>query len=106
MEDRGIETRKGQASVSDDHRKPGIRVATMHRVKGLEYDRMIITGVTNKMMPVHLQKSRSSDKAVPRVTELMERAVLYVAITRGRRLVLVTAHGELSEWLTKDGGGV
>ncbi len=32
--------------VSDDPGKPGLRTATMHRVKGLEFDAMIIAGST------------------------------------------------------------
>ncbi len=99
LEDRGIETHKIAVNTSDDHRKSGLRVATMHRVKGLEYDRMIIVSVTDKMMPYQLQTRRSSDKAVQREAELMERALLYVAITRARKSALITAHGTGSKWL-------
>jgi len=42
------------------------------------------------------------DAAVQREAELMERALLYVAITRARRAALVTAHGTVSGWLTSE----
>ncbi len=29
----------------------------------------------------------------------MERALLYVAITRAREAVLITAHGKVSDWI-------
>ena len=101
LEDRGISTRKVQRSKADDSSKPGLRVATMHRVKGLEYDRMVIAGVSKEDMPLRSHVGRSRDKAVQRETELMERSLLYVAITRARRAALITAHGEASEWLPK-----
>ena len=99
LQDRGIETQKIQASAADDHSKPGLRVATMHRVKGLEYDRIILAGLTDKAMPFEDQIERTKDKSVQREAELMERALLYVAITRARRAVLVTAHGTVSGWI-------
>jgi superfamily I DNA/RNA helicase len=101
LEDRGIQTRILKAGASDNRVKPGLRIATMHRVKGLEYDRMVIAGVTNKMMPFHISVQQTSDVAVRRDAELMERALLYVAITRARRAALVTAHGTMSQWITQ-----
>ena len=78
-----------------------MRLATMHRVKGLEFDRMVVAGVSQKYMPLASQVERSEDSAVRRETELMERALLYVAVTRARRAALLTAHGEASGWLGK-----
>ncbi len=71
----------------------------MHRVKGLEYDRMVIAGVSEDAMPLRHRLERSRDKAIRREEELMERALLYVAITRARRAALVTAHGKVSPWV-------
>ncbi len=99
LEDRGITTRKVHRSEPDDFDKPGLRVATMHRVKGLEYDRMVIAGVNQDSMPLRLRLERSSDKAVRREAELMERALLYVAVTRARAAALITAHGTVSDWV-------
>jgi hypothetical protein len=101
---RGLETRRVQRSAPDDPSKPGLRVATMHRVKGLEYDRVIIAGLTDEAMPWRAQVMRSEDKAVRREAELMERALLYVALTRARRAVLVTAVGGVTGWLTSESG--
>jgi superfamily I DNA/RNA helicase len=104
LQDKGIETVRVQPNKLDDPNRPGLRVATMHRVKGLEYDRMIIAGATDKAIPLKSRIQRSADKAVKREAELMERALLYVSITRARRSALVTAHGQVSPWL-KGGGG-
>ncbi len=99
LEDRGIPTRRVQPNAADDPNKPGLRVATMHRVKGLEYDRMVIAGMNDEFMPLKAQIGRSEDVAVRQEDELMERALLYVALTRARQAALITAHGKLSDWI-------
>jgi len=33
-------------------KKPGIRIATMHRLKGLEFAKVILVGVQEGQMPV------------------------------------------------------
>ncbi len=76
-----------------------MRVATMHRVKGLEYNRMIIAGLSDELMPWRQQVRFSKDPSVRREAELMERALLYVALTRARKAALITAHGKISEWV-------
>jgi len=58
----------------------GITLSTVHRVKGREWDRVIVVGVMDGIMPHRL----SGD-----VEE--ERRVLHVAITRGRHRVTVLA---------------
>lgn len=103
LEDRGIATREVQRHVADDPGRPGLRVATMHRVKGLEYDRMVIAGLSEEAMPFKLRLDRSEDPLVRHEAEIMERALLYVALTRARKAALVTAHGKLSEWVAGRG---
>ncbi len=68
----------------------------MHRVKGLEYDRMVIAGMNEDLMPLKTRVEQSADAAVRREAELMERALLYVVLTRARESALITAHGNVS----------
>ena len=56
----------------------GVVLSTIHRVKGLEWDRVVVFGASEGLMPHRLAED---------VEE--ERRVLHVAITRGRRRVLV-----------------
>ena len=56
----------------------GITLSTIHRVKGREWDRVIVFGATEGLMPHRLSRD---------VEE--ERRVLHVGITRGRQRVLV-----------------
>jgi superfamily I DNA/RNA helicase len=76
-------------------------MATMHRVKGLEFDRVIIAGVNDGIIPYRGAGSESSDPVVQREAEWQERALLYVAATRARQDVLVTSFGKPSIFLAE-----
>ncbi len=56
----------------------GVRLSTIHRVKGQEWDRVVVFGVTDGLMPHRLADDIEE-----------ERRVLHVGITRGRHRVLV-----------------
>ena len=49
---RGFQTYRVRRSDADDRSKPGLRLATMHRVKGLEFDRMVIARVNEGIVPL------------------------------------------------------
>ncbi|HWG74898.1 MAG TPA: ATP-dependent DNA helicase UvrD2 [Acidimicrobiales bacterium] len=61
----------------------GVTLSTVHRVKGMEWDRVVLWGANTGILPHRLAGD---------VEE--ERRVLHVAITRGRRHVVVMADGE------------
>ncbi len=104
MKRRGIETYPVKRSAAEDTSAPGLRVATMHRVKGLEYSRMVIAGVNEEYMPWRASVTRSDDQAVRAEAVERERALFYVACTRAKRAVLITAHGRPSDWLPAQKG--
>ena len=58
----------------------GVTLSTVHRVKGREWDRVLVFGVTDGIVPHRLSED---------VEE--ERRVLHVAVTRGRHRVAVLA---------------
>lgn len=101
LEARGVTTLFVSRRHKDDPSVPGLRLATMHRVKGLEFDRVVVAGVNNKVVPLESALARTSDDAAREDVEQQERALLYVAITRARREVLVTSHGTPSSWITR-----
>ena len=105
LQARGVDTYRVRRSRAEDRTAAGLRVATMHRVKGLEFDRVVLAGVNDDLMPYKRIVQRSDDKAVRREVEDQERALFYVAVTRARAEVLITAHGKASGWVaTTDGG--
>ena len=86
-------------SEPEDRRLPGVRLATMHRVKGLEFDRVIIAGVNDKMVPWEGHGDVSGDPVVKKENEDHERSLLYVAATRAKKEVVVTGFGKISRFL-------
>ncbi|NLE94933.1 MAG: AAA family ATPase, partial [Dehalococcoidia bacterium] len=77
----------------------GVRLATMHRVKGLEYPHMLIAGINADAMPLHSILERTDDPGERAECELRERCLLYVAATRARDTLTVSHWGEASKFL-------
>ena len=68
-------------SVGDDPRAPGqVTLSTVHRVKGLEWDRVIVLGAHEGLMPHRLAEDHEE-----------ERRVFHVALTRCREQVVLLA---------------
>jgi superfamily I DNA/RNA helicase len=82
----------------DDQGVDGVRIATLHRVKGLEFEYMFIVAVNNLIIPLESAIDRTNELSV---TESMtaEKSLLYVALTRARKKAYVTSYGELSPFL-------
>ncbi len=73
----------------------GVRLATMHRMKGLEFPRVIIAGVNADTLPLKVSYN-FPDQASREDFELGERCLLYVAATRARDQLVITGWGEES----------
>ena len=80
----------------DEPKTDAVRIATMHRIKGLEFPVMFIAGVQEGSMPLTTPELRSDDKAVARQALKQERCLLYVAATRARDKLVMTGHGTRS----------
>ncbi len=96
---RGVQTLRLQRSKAEDRSKPGLRLATMHRVKGLEFEKIAVANVNKRVVPLDAVLATTSDDVVRLGAESGERALLYVSLTRARREALVTYHGEPSPFL-------
>ena len=87
---------------SPDESSTGVRLATMHRVKGLEFDRVVIASANRGVVPspaaVH-----AADGPERTAAETAERALLYVAATRAKKELAVLSFGERSRFLSADG---
>jgi len=71
----------------------------MHRAKGLEFERVIIAGVSEGTVPLGRALSSAEDDATRQQIRKQERSLLYVSVTRARREVIVTCHDEPSPWI-------
>ncbi len=78
---------------------PGIRTATFHRLKGLEFRCVLLAGVQADTMPKIPGGAVDEDAAAREDRILQERCLLYVAISRARDEVVVTGYGDPSPFL-------
>jgi len=78
--------------------KGTINLATMHRVKGLEFDYVILASANKGMVPYSYVIDKAGDPVTKRQKENEERSLVYVSLTRARKQAFVLAYGEMSEW--------
>jgi superfamily I DNA/RNA helicase len=87
---------------SKEGSRGGVRLATMHRVKGLEFPVMILAGVNSKVMPLRLA-AVEGDPTAKKEHEDRERSLLFVAATRARDQLILTSWGTPSPFLAYRG---
>ncbi|MEB3167446.1 MAG: UvrD-helicase domain-containing protein [Synechococcaceae cyanobacterium] len=95
----GIPTRVITSEEADDPSEPALRLATMHRIKGLEFDHMLIPGMSAGVMPNRRVLDGCPDLVSQQAFEQRERSLLHVAATRARKRLVVTYCGEPSSFL-------
>jgi superfamily I DNA/RNA helicase len=95
----GVAVYRISRNSPDDRREPGVRLATMHWVKGLQFEHMIVAAANADILPLASVVGAASDPAGRRDAEYRERRLLYVAATRAKRSVVVTSYGTPSAFL-------
>lgn len=96
----GMETYEIRRDAAEQRHKPGVRIATMHRVKGLEFEHMLIVSANKGMVPLDQAIRDGEDAVARRNAETAERALLYVALTRAKKSASITGFGEFSPFLS------
>jgi superfamily I DNA/RNA helicase len=98
LREAGIRVYEIKRKKLDDRGFDGVRVATMHRVKGLEFPYMFITAVNKRVIP--LAKAIDDTDKVSAIEGLTsEKCLLYVALTRAQKAAYITSYGTPSEFL-------
>ncbi len=99
LNNKGIPTYSIKRSEAEDRRSEGVRIATMHRVKGLEFDRVIVVNANDGIIPLDYYNP-SSDPVLRKESEIQERSLLYVSLTRAKKEAVITCYGKKSKFLT------
>ena len=84
---------------SPDESSSGVRLATMHRVKGLEFDSMVIASVNEEFLPLATAVP-DDDGPARTAAEITERALLHVAATRAKEELILLGFGAPSPFLS------
>jgi superfamily I DNA/RNA helicase len=85
--------------ASEQRDRAGVGIATMHRVKGLEFEDVIVVSANDEVVPLSEALAEADDSILARDAETAERALPYVALTRAKRSALITGCGKLSGFL-------
>ena len=94
----GIRSYAIKRNKADDRSFDGVRVATMHRVKGLEFKYVFIAAVNNRIIPLSSAINKA-DAVSEEESITSEKCLLYVAMTRAQKGVYITSYGRKSEFL-------
>ena len=77
----------------DDPNKPGVRIATMHRAKGLEFDYVAVAMLSENVIPPKNAVRDAVDEASKRELIDREKSLLHVACTRARKELRISWNG-------------
>ncbi len=69
-----------------------IIIATIHKAKGLEFENVIIPGCTDDNFPSYFSK-KSGEQSI-----IEDARLLYVAMTRTKKRLLITSHTKKGSW--------
>ena len=94
----GIKVYAIKRNKSDDRSNDGIRVATMHRVKGLEFKYVFVAAINNGVMPLK-SAIKNTDEISKQESLTSEKCLLYVAMTRAQKGAYITSYGKKSEFI-------
>jgi len=94
----GVKTYEINRNKLDDRSFDGVRVATMHRVKGLEFQHVFVVAVNKRVLPLAVATSYA-DPISEAEAITAERCLLYVALTRAQESAYITSYGSPSEFL-------
>ncbi|MFF2023020.1 UvrD-helicase domain-containing protein [Streptomyces sp. NPDC058171] len=91
----------GKGGVSAD--RDAVRIGTMHRFKGLEFQRVFLTSVGEGQVPhQRIEQYRSTHPDRYRQEEQRARSLVFVAATRARDELVITWSGRASRFLPQD----
>ena len=99
LQQQGFSSYEIKNTKTDERDRNGIRIATMHRVKGLEFDCVIIADVNDGIVPLDAVLSTATDNINKKELIDAERLLVYVAATRAKKELVLMSYGKPSIFL-------
>lgn len=94
-----IHIRRISRDSADDPELPGIRISTMHRIKGLEYKVVFVAGMNRGTFPLELTDKEDRDQTSLKQHRRAEEALYYVACSRAADVLFLSCGGIPSEFI-------
>lgn len=96
----GLRCYEIKGSKADDRGLDGVRVATMHRVKGLEFQYVFIVAANKRIIPL-ASAIDHTDAVSEQESMTAEKCLLYVALTRAQKGAYISGYGQMSELVSR-----
>ena len=96
----GLRCYEIKGNKADDRGLDGIRMATMHRVKGLEFQYVFLVSANARIIPL-VSAIDHTDSVSEQESVTAEKCLLYVALTRAQKGAYISGYGRMSEFLVK-----
>ena len=90
---RGFVSVRLSRKLADNRSQEGVRLTTMHRIKGLEFRHVMLAAVNEGVIPPRQAIESSEDPTERRAGELTERALFHVTVTRAMSRVFISYFG-------------
>tara|TARA_R110002072_G_scaffold211501_4_gene369086 strand:- start:8715 stop:10838 length:2124 start_codon:yes stop_codon:yes gene_type:complete len=100
LEELGISTLKIDGRAGHTEKTGKLNIATMHRVKGLEFDYVFLASANGGLVPLDYVLDTAGDDVTRRQKEDEERALVYVTLTRARKQAFVYSYGSLGKFFS------
>lgn len=98
MNSRGFRVYEIKSTKADDRSQEGLRMSTMHRIKGLEFEYIFIVSANKGILPLSAAIDHT-DAVSEQESMTSEKCLLYVAITRAQRGAYICYYGKKSVFL-------
>lgn len=98
LEQRGLKTSLIRPQQPEEEESDALKLATMHRVKGLEFDIVILASANRGLIPLDAAVAGRADVVSEEDADMEERCLVYVAVTRARKSAIVLSYGEQSKY--------
>lgn len=98
LESLGVKTTLIKPNEPESLDAEAVKLATVHRVKGLEFDQVILASANDGLVPLDFALRDKADALSKEDADTEERSLVYVAITRARKSAFILSYGAPSSF--------
>ena len=97
LAERGLKSKQVKTDLTiRESEKDRVRIATMHRAKGLEFAGVVVAEVNQGIWPLQPEEYKDMDPVAQKSCDDSERSLFYVALSRAMKHAMITGVGEIS----------